>query len=524
MRKIPKLIYNDDSCSLREVEPPHSKTQIARAVDYLADAGVDRLCWCVGWTGLALAYRSKVIDNYTDLAVNDSGKLGKALRRNLIYSLEQQGIDYLPILIAETRKRGMEFFASFRVNDCHAKGYPRSSLASGFWREHPEYRLWAQPAALSYYNGCFDYSFPEIQDRLVAVINEFVSRYEIDGIELDFLREPYLFPPGSGWKSREIITDLLRRIRNLSPAIMARLPLDEKLRAECGIDLESIFKNNLLDSVTAGTHALSYNESLAVFADLCRSYGIPFFGDMETVPVINHNVERNLAGNQKAPRHNYNFSFSATELKENTAGAAANLWGQGVDGIYLYNFACRIFEPGGRYGIANSDDEKRILLQAVSQCRSPEALAQQPRHYMFWDNLPIYAEALRPERFSQQVTFRLFGDILPDEKIDMSFRVYRSQNPHCGEMPCNLPDSAAKKLLHCRINSLTIDHERINAESSPTGVLPSGFSIGEHEIWRICLNGNELQSGENLLGFCMPDYPYANTPYIYIHDLQIHRS
>ncbi|MBI4026898.1 MAG: hypothetical protein HY360_18075 [Verrucomicrobia bacterium] len=40
-RRIPRIIYNDDSCTLRTAPPPHTVATLACALDYLKGAQVD---------------------------------------------------------------------------------------------------------------------------------------------------------------------------------------------------------------------------------------------------------------------------------------------------------------------------------------------------------------------------------------------------------------------------------------------------------------------------------------------------
>jgi len=65
-RRLPRFIYNDDSCTLRTVPPPRTLDSIACALDYLKGTKGDCLCGCVG-EQLAYAWPSKVIENIHDM-------------------------------------------------------------------------------------------------------------------------------------------------------------------------------------------------------------------------------------------------------------------------------------------------------------------------------------------------------------------------------------------------------------------------------------------------------------------------
>ena len=62
LSRVPRIIYNDDSCTLRNTPPPHTLESLGDAVDYLKGTQVDCLCWCVG-AQLAYTWPSKVIEN-----------------------------------------------------------------------------------------------------------------------------------------------------------------------------------------------------------------------------------------------------------------------------------------------------------------------------------------------------------------------------------------------------------------------------------------------------------------------------
>lgn len=65
-RRIPRIIYNDDSCTLRTAPQPHTVKTLACALDYLKGTRVDCLCWCV-CDQSAYSWPSKVIEPWRSL-------------------------------------------------------------------------------------------------------------------------------------------------------------------------------------------------------------------------------------------------------------------------------------------------------------------------------------------------------------------------------------------------------------------------------------------------------------------------
>lgn len=522
------LFYNDDSCSLREQTPPHNVTQITAAVDYLFANGVDRLCWCLYVNNVAIAYHSDIVENFTDLARQDEKRGMAYLERNLIASLEEQGIDYLPLLIAETRKRGMEFYVSLRMNDAHAKSHPQGSLVSAFWKENPQWRLWGVTDGLSYYNAAMDYAVPEVRERFFSVVREIVSRYEVDGLEFDFGRNPYLFQPGMAWESRNLMTGLLREIRALLDAqpngrkigMMARLPSRRSEREYGGIDLPGFLEAGLLNAVVGCSTANDYTLDLTREIELCRQYHVPFLGSIEITPLCNKRPVTVLTYEQKAPKHSYAYMPSVNELCQSTMAMAETFLAQGAQGVYLFNFACRLFECGGKFSrFTGTEQEKLQLKNSLHFCVEPTTLAQVPRLYFFWTQLPLYAEALRPAEFHQTLQFPLYTALSNQERVTVSFRCYHTDNPHSGVPRQELPLCG---LLECKINGQRFVPTRVTRE--PVGLIPSGYAIGEHELWQGEISAMWLRYGENDLTFFMPGTPCEEIGYVYIYDFRLLRE
>ena len=184
--KKPRIIYNDDSCSLVIMPRPHSTRKISRTVDYLKGSQVDVLCWCVMEGDVASSYPAQSIENKFQLFFDQfpKTKAGERLcqkalasSRDLTLTLYSKGIDYMPELIGLTRQAGMKFYGSFRMNDAHHKSEPLGRfpqapeyscyLASEFWKTHQHCRLWEVTDALSYYNAAMDYSYAEVRNNRI---------------------------------------------------------------------------------------------------------------------------------------------------------------------------------------------------------------------------------------------------------------------------------------------------------------------------------------------------------------------
>ena len=130
-----------------------------------------------------------------------------------------RGLDVYAVMVRRCRERGASPWLSFRMNDVHGVAEKADADVCAFWREHPEYRL--QRDRRTWSNG-FDYAQKPVRDRMAAYIREMLERYDADGVELDFLRFPNYFRPGTERASAPMLTEFLREIRATCDAAAKR--------------------------------------------------------------------------------------------------------------------------------------------------------------------------------------------------------------------------------------------------------------------------------------------------------------
>ena len=119
-----------------------------------------------------------------------------ALRR-----LASLGTDPLSLTIAACRRRGTPLVASYRMNA--EDFYQESYRMSDFGRSHAADRI---PGT-----GCLDPAVPAVFDHYVAILAEVMTRYQVDGIELDFRRWYHLVSDPQ--RNHGVLTALVRAAR-----------------------------------------------------------------------------------------------------------------------------------------------------------------------------------------------------------------------------------------------------------------------------------------------------------------------
>ena len=329
-----RVIYNDDGCHSRPYKT--AEELISLRVRQVADTQVDTICYCTGGGGLFWGHQPKVGEVLGEFVDETSAQYVKDGRDGLI-ALEKLGTDPLAVVVDFGHKNNMEVFWSYRMNNPECSFAPWSK--SRRKREHPEYLMgvesdWGKhpqthPKA---WWTLWDFARPEVRNYILRIFEDVCQRYDIDGIELDFIRHPLFFRPNLDGRPAEpehvaMMTDLVRRIRAMTERVATergrpllvsvRAPLSVQSCLAIGLDVPTYLKEDLMDIMIAGQDyiQMAVASSLRDMVDLGHEYQVPVYALL--VP--------------PKPYDLYRFDNRAWW------GAAMNRWYWGADGIYLFN-------------------------------------------------------------------------------------------------------------------------------------------------------------------------------------------
>ena len=153
------------------------------------------------------------------------------------------GGDPLRDALAATRKLKKTFIVSFRMNDSHYIQTEDFPTHNNFWRDHPEYRLGNDTKSLSASDSgpVFNYLVPEVRDFYFSVLEEICTKYDVDGVELDFQRAPRFFHDRELAKGTEVMTAHVQRIR----AMLDRIGAQRGKHLQLGVRAMPTVKDNL---------------------------------------------------------------------------------------------------------------------------------------------------------------------------------------------------------------------------------------------------------------------------------------
>lgn len=372
--KLTGLLQNEDCTNFFYFQDfPNGKAGeiVDRYVDVLAGAGVSAL-FC-NTNARRTNYRSKVWqafwDGYDPKGSDDQPFLAplpparRATYRKLVGNMlevHRQGVDYPARTIQRCRHHGISPWISLRMNDVHENNNLEHPFHTDFWRK-PELFRQGHPG---YYARALDYAHPQVRDHYKALIAETLERYDVAGLELDFLREPYLFSKGKEQEGRRILTEWLHGIRTLANnaakrrghavQLGVRVPSCPDTALALGLDAPAWAKEDLVDLVVAAPRwtTLEFAMPLDKWREL--------LGNRVTLA---GGLEAHYRPNPQTPQ-------SPVTCEEAT-GAAVAVLSSGADVVYLFNY----FQHGHpKWPIA----EYQRTLKTFS---SLDTLLKHPRRY-----------------------------------------------------------------------------------------------------------------------------------------------
>jgi hypothetical protein len=364
------------------------------------------------------------------------GADGLWVTRSFAKTLIEQGRDCLQLMIDFGRRDDKEVFWSLRMNDIHDNWTPAEH--PNFKKEHPELLLF-KPNDVGkgrigliephMYATALDYGRSTVRDRQFDIIADVCRRYDIDGIELDFMRQPVFFRPTMEARPVEqehlaLMTEFLQRIRRMTeevgrdrnrPLLVAcRVPCRESSCNEIGLDIQKWLSDDLLDIVISSIEFEPFTGPVGEMVELGHRYDVPVYGD----------ISRKLSLHFEGMRH-----------LEAWIGSAMNVWNAGADGVYTFN----LFEP--RSPVLRTIGDPTVM-ETMDKVYLVDNIAGR---YRTWEHvlpptgrLPL---ELEPNK-SCSVELPIGDDIAAQAEIgklhDVHLRIYLSNFTHSDEIACKL--------------------------------------------------------------------------------------
>jgi len=310
-------------------------------VDSLATAGVGVMMSNIN--AMRANYASKVWEpdwfGY-DPAASDDQPVLKYLPKEVIpltrkrlesaKKLADLGINFHQRAIGRCRKHGIGAWISVRMNDLHDCDLRDSPLLSTFFKEH---RDWARvPYASGWTDRALDWAHPEVREHYLKLIRETLEIYDLDGLELDWMRFGYFFRIGRELEGGRILTEFIIEVRREIARAAKRLkhpiklgvrvPSTPETARHLGLDGVAWARDGLIDLLVATPFwaTCEFNMPIKTWRRLLEGTHVTLAGGLEV-------LYRPMPG-----------AVAIEMTPEKAAGAAMAVLDGGADLVYLFNY------------------------------------------------------------------------------------------------------------------------------------------------------------------------------------------
>ncbi len=429
-----RVIFNCDGHAVCKDAAGDLEQWIENLFGPLEKSHIDAIFWCDGAGGNTANYESEVLEP-------TGRRVGKP--RPWIAKLMSEGHDPPEVVVREAKRRGLDVFYSFRINDIHDAFTP-DELAT-FKVEHPEWLIGERKYGdVTSFGTALNFAVPEVRELKFRVIEEMFRKYDFDGLEIDFMRSPPYFLPGREPEGAHLLTEMLRRIRShldergseRGRSIRLAVRVDESLKA-CrldGFDVPAWIEQQLIDYLILGSGVIDIE--VEEFKQLAEPRAVLVYPCLYGWPSKYSPIPAELA-----------------------AGLALDYWHQGADGIYLFNWFPHAYN--------NSEASGPYMAGLLGQLGDPGTLRARQTHLMF------AADRGRPQR---EYPHNWMHCVLPvelpsDESLTVPIRVGEDLR-NGSAVPSLTLRLAVNNLQKNDAVAITLNGRRVNeAHQSGPGVL-----------------------------------------------------
>jgi hypothetical protein len=342
----PRIVFNDDAQMLMET-PRDGATDFVKAwLDREIDAVPFSTFVFLAATPDICTFDSKQGETYGDRFDADFSE-GWAPG---IRALRKEGTDALKVTTKHMHAHGKEVLAAIRMSDTHHRHIGHTHPLCPQFAIDNRHLVINQPDGRTN-ETALDYSYPEVREHRLNIIREIVEEYDVDGLELNFVRWAKHFPRDKGREKASVMTDYIGEIRDLLQrtaekrnrkrlTLGVRVPESIDACWLAGVDIETWVKRGWIDYVVISTWN---NTDPQIRVDQFARFTKP--ANVDTIVVMG-----NMIGSLSQPpptildrpiamsaKHKTNSYLAMLITESEARGAAANYYMWGADSISFWN-------------------------------------------------------------------------------------------------------------------------------------------------------------------------------------------
>ncbi len=393
---VKKLIVNNDGHGGFFDGRYTSREAIERELEIYVGTYVSIFEWCVTIGGKA-NYPSKVTEVIGE-DVRVFPRRGDRRVAELLEGLISSGIDPLRLVIDKCHEIKLDVYPSIRMNPDYDPKWMGEAFArmynSRFWWENPHLRVRDRRGRLQIK---LSYAFPEVRRFKLNIIGELL-KYDVDGINLDFLRHPpflgYEDPLIEDFKREygvsplklpeddmrwlkfraRVMTCFMRDVRAMldragedrGRKLRISVRVDHRDYLRQGLDIQEWVRKGLIDHLIVSEHGLGgFTFPLKPFRRITESSGCELYFGEEAI-CSGHDLtpeeDRLLAEGKISEKDLHRRRLSLKEYCQR----ALKWYSEGADGIHIFN------DPNNRdaFLILGDIDKIKAYLKNEQKCAS----------------------------------------------------------------------------------------------------------------------------------------------------------
>ena len=324
-RRKPRIMFYHDGRHplIYMYEPPMQKEEFEAGVDELVGTPVEAIMFCLG-DGRTVLHDTKVGELWGHNVRKWPHLVFMRAHRNA-KALIESGNDPLRIICDRAHAKGMLLYATLLVQQ-GAGAREKDTRASDFRFNNRQLEIGAKGGLDSDFSGRdnLDFMHQEVRDERFALIHETLTRYPVDGLELQLNYGSHYFHPAEVTQGRKIMTDWIGRVyRDVKASgpereLAIRIPASIEGCLSIGLDIREWIRQGIVEILIGQT--LASPELLNQMADFR--------------PLVQ--AAKGSKCRIHAALHSHIDSDRLAEANIAMIRAAAcNYWAQGVDGLYL---------------------------------------------------------------------------------------------------------------------------------------------------------------------------------------------
>lgn len=314
-------------------------------------------------------------------------------------------------IFEEVKKQNTDFFFSFRMNDWHFvefEDFVHYPTLDTFYISHPEYRIGSlnagNPIGWDIKNkNQQNYLIKEVREHYFNLLCELAEGYDIEGIELDFMRSPNYFPLEQLEEGRAVLTDFVCKVRrmldsigekrNKKLALCVRLPHRYSYCERLGFDVKTWVDDGLVQMVNV-TSSYIHTEDLEIENYKQNLPGALIYGEEQMV--MNNRINKyGWPAERRTPK----------EILETTANSFLK---RGADGVSFFNFFCtrEIEQPNRDPESVYSEPPLEVLSHVVDS----EYLEKCSKHYFSYGYNDLNFGGKLPSKKTAEVNMHIYDN------------------------------------------------------------------------------------------------------------------